>query len=59
MNRDYNAAMNIRQNLLHYIEHGCWAERFTRSSKTTNQDLIDADPLYSGNILIEVRRRQQ
>ena len=31
MNRDYNAAMNIRQNLLNYIQHQQWAERFTRN----------------------------
>jgi len=37
-NRDYNAAMNIRQNLLHYIDHGCWADRFMK--KSNNQPIV-------------------
>ena len=38
MNRDYNAAINIRQNLLHYIQHGDWCPRFKRNQNTLGSD---------------------
>lgn len=28
--RDYNAALNIRANYMHYVEHGTWHPRFVR-----------------------------
>lgn len=31
-NRDYNAAINIRANLLHWIQHGQWDPSFTRKT---------------------------
>ena len=36
MNRDYNAAINIRQNLLYYINHEKWDSIF-QSNQTLNK----------------------
>lgn len=33
INRDYNAAINIRRNLLHRIQHGSWHPSFTSNIK--------------------------
>jgi len=34
-NRDHNAAINIRRNLLHKIQHGQWYPPFTRAATAT------------------------
>ena len=33
MDRDYNAAINIRRNLLHVIDNGEWLPRFSKKKK--------------------------
>ena len=33
MDRDYNAAINIRRNLLHFIDNGEWHPRFSKKKK--------------------------
>jgi hypothetical protein len=38
INRDYNAAINIRSNLVHYIKHGRWDSRFTSKPKDTGTE---------------------
>ena len=37
MNRDYNAAINIRRNLLHFIENGDWLPCFSKKKKNLNK----------------------
>ena len=33
MDRDYNAAINIRRNLLHFIDNGDWHPRFSKKKE--------------------------
>lgn len=39
MNRDYNAAINIRQNLIHYLHHQKWSPHFI-TNQTLNQVVL-------------------
>ena len=47
--QDYNAALNIRKNLLYYIENGCWNPLFQRSKKKRIAGELD-DSVYIGII---------
>ena len=38
MNRDYNAAINIRRHLLYRIEHGYWDPRFCKKKKKIEKE---------------------
>ena len=37
MNRDYNAAINICRNLLHYINTGDWLPQFSKKAGEKNE----------------------
>jgi hypothetical protein len=45
INRDYNAAINIRSNLVHRIHHGSWHPKFTKANEQKltkeEQDRLD------------------
>ena len=49
-NRDYNAAINIRLNLLHYIQHGDWCDRFKRKNTEFGAE-IDSNRFTSSRLL--------
>ena len=36
--RDYNAAINIRRNLLHFIDTGEWHPRFSKKKEESQQE---------------------
>ena len=45
MNRDYNAAMNIRQNLIYWMEHeGTFNPLFQRSTTPKGEDRLTRVP---------------
>jgi hypothetical protein len=39
MNRDYNAAINIHQNLIHYLHHQKWSPHFI-TNQTLNEVVL-------------------
>jgi len=55
VNRDYNAAINIRNNLLYFIEHGLWDPLFSRDSdqneneSTTEEEDETLKPTIKGS----------
>ena len=42
VNRDYNAAINIRLNLLNHIKNGDWCERFKRKNNVRGSDDVSS-----------------
>ena len=49
MNRDYNAAMNIRSNLLYRIQNGTWDPKF---SKKNHSGLSSQEDISSNMMII-------
>ena len=54
MNRDYNAAINIRRNLLHFIDNGDWHPRFSKKKKEEESQQEPASASASAAVAVTV-----